>query len=157
MKKIVLVLVACLSTAAAADSDRLYSVECNLKDDRNVGFKELNVKANLILEDWMREVTVRAVTKDHNDDDVVMIGRRFQWEADQKYKPRKYKNSVRYKMNELVDVEDFSDFTPDGCDLNMIVPKDATELGTFDVPVITNCEQSGGTMILECKTKVERE
>lgn len=157
VKKLILVIATVLGAAASADSDKLYSVECNLKDDRNVGFEELNVKANLILEDWMKEVVVTAVTKDHNDKDVKMVGRRLQWDSDLNYKPRKYKNHVRYQMNKLVDVEDFSDFTPDGCDLNMMVPRNATDLGTFDAPVVTNCEQSGGTMILECKTKVERE
>lgn len=154
MKKLILIAITCLSAAATAADDKLYSLECNLKSDRNVGFDEVSVKAKLILADWMKEVTVRVVTKDHNGQDVATIGRRLQWEADQNYKPRKYKNHVRYQLDKLVDVSDFSDFNPDGCYMNMLVPRNADQLQSFEAPVITNCEQSGGTMVLACKTIV---
>ena len=156
MKKLILIAMTCLSAVATAADDKLYSLECNLKSDRNVGFEEVSVKAKLILADWMKEVTVRTVTKDHNGKDVVTTGRRLQWSADENYKPIKYKNHVRYQLDHLVDVEDFSDFNPDCCSMKMMVPKNADQLQSFEAPVITNCEQSGGTMVLSCKT-IERE
>lgn len=101
----------------------------------------------------MKHVTVTTVDENYKGEDVTTVGRTAQLESDRDYKPRKYKNHIRYQLRQLTDTSDFSRFYPgDQCAMELIVPEKADKLATFKAPLIIHCDQSGGTTTLLCET-----
>lgn len=148
MKLVFLASILTLSTTANAtwSAGRL---SCKTTGDV---YNPLTLEADrLILNDdglFMRDVTMTAA-----DERKTETGRAKEVAPLKNYNPRKYKNHSKFEMhNQLVDTESFGKFWPlDQCALNVMIPNDAFEKVSFQAPVVMNCDQSGGTEVLECE------
>lgn len=91
------------------------------------------------------------ITVKYRENGKTEVGRLAFLKADVKYRPTKYKNSVRFDLSKLVDTKNFGVFAPgDSCFMNAIIPLNAMTRGPFVIPVIVNCDQGGGTLSLDC-------
>lgn len=82
----------------------------------------------------------------------LQIGRKDNIWSDKDYSPRKYKNTLRFTLTDLVDSKIFGFYYPDMCSIKIMIPVDAIEQGSFKAAAIMNCDQSGGTKTLDCTT-----
>lgn len=113
----------------------------------------IQLTAEALIGDWMKNVTVTVQTDEYNGPQIA-TGRRAQLDSDAKYKPRKYLNHLRYNLSALTNVQDFSEFLPgDTCEMLLMLPQNASELQNFSAPVVIHCDQSGGSVNLDCKLK----
>jgi hypothetical protein len=143
-------LISSLSMAATTSVQKL---ECSgdISHSQIGNIKTIQVTAEALLGDWLKNVTVNVQT-DEYDGSHFVTGRRAQMDSDEKYKPRKYLNHLRYNLRELTNVQDFSEFLPgDICEIQLMIPQDASKLQSFSAPVVINCDQSGGSVALDCK------
>lgn len=151
MIKTTLFMVATLTAAAALADDKVYGLHCRAQKPH--GFESVEIKAELILGDWIKNVTVTAVDYDYANQLRTQVGRAAQWESDRTYKPRKYKDHVRYNTTQLTDTADFSKYYPgDMCEIQVMVPENYPRPGKFKAPMLFHCDQSGGKAELDCET-----
>jgi hypothetical protein len=150
-KQMLITTVVFSSLAANAESD--IDVSLNCKSRKATQFESVEVKASFIFGDWMKAVVVTVVDLDHNDKPITTVGRAQQLNSDRDYKPRKYKNHIRFSLSNLTETKDFGKFYPgDMCSLSLMIPKDVPRPGKFEAPMVVNCDQSGGSMTLDCET-----
>lgn len=160
MKNFMFCMVLALGSAQAFAASESVSISC-AGDSTESGSESLKyqpmtltLSASTLYFGKGSEATMHGVVVAYANDEAVEMGRAKYLESDEKYKPRKYKNHVRFDMSKLTETEEFDQYMPgDTCVLNVLVPKNAMSVKSFKAPVIVNCDQSGGTMTLDCETK----
>lgn len=91
------------------------------------------------------------VTASETKGEETQTGRSQYLSADADYSPRKYKGYSRFDMSKAVDVSNFGIYAPlDQCRLNVLVPNNINQLESAELPVVINCDQTGGTFTLSC-------
>jgi hypothetical protein len=135
-----------LSVASASTN----SLVCNSKPDALLG---IQLTANQI---WIGPggMTLYGVTATVTDPstDQTAVGRAQYLENDANYKPRKYKDTVRFQLYNLVDTESFGAFRPiNECDIHLMIPRTAGKKLKFRAPTVVNCEQTGFSQTLACE------
>jgi hypothetical protein len=71
-------------------------------------------------------------------------------------KARKYKDFYQFKMEGLTDVKDFSKYLPlDSCEINVFIPTAYYRGKSFQAPVVTHCDQGGGSVTMSCEYKAD--
>ena len=126
------------------------SIDCvSLKSAMDV---KITVKADNMLLSGPNEGTIwKVIVTATESDNPVETGRIDYLSADKSYKPRKYKNHMRFDLSKLTDTKSFGRFLPmDTCTLNFLVPEDGLSKKSFTAPMIINCDQNGGTISLKC-------
>lgn len=96
----------------------------------------------------LRDVVMTAVS-DYDSD--VVTGRRAYVSGEVSPRARKYTNHYNFDMKNLIDTKDFGNFLPmDSCSIHVKIPNDAAYKKSFEAPVVTNCDQSGGSQTMDC-------
>jgi hypothetical protein len=113
----------------------------------------ISLKASLIT-DWMKDVTVVVTAKDYENRNEVTVGRALELESDRNYKPIKNADHIRFDLTKLTEVKKFGRFYPsDSCQIQVMIPKNAMGLTSFNAPTQIHCDQSGGVATLKCIVK----
>lgn len=117
------------------------------------GITKIQLEGELI-GDWIKNAIAKVSYADYNVKNVVEVGRSAQFESDEKYKPRKYFDYIRFDLSNLVEVKNYGRFAPgDQCQIQVMIPKNAMTRSNFSAPTQVHCDQSGGVTTLTCKTK----
>jgi hypothetical protein len=104
--------------------------------------------------DWIKDAVATVQYEDYDKQVTVVAGRAKELNSDEKYQPSKYLNHDRYNLASLTDIESFGNFLPmNDCQMDFVVPKNARETPRFKAVVIMHCEQSGGSMTLQCVSR----
>ena len=126
---------------------------------KNAFDAQYTLKAKLIPYDKV-EATMRDIvmTAKGEFDGETAVGRRQYVSGRVSKLARKYTNHYNFEMDKLVDANDFGDFLPmDSCSIKVKIPNDAVYKKTFEAPVVTNCDQSGGSQTMDCTfTEIRR-
>jgi hypothetical protein len=113
--------------------------------------QKIEVKAANFYANSMSEVMTAVQFEAYNGKSLA-VGRRDNALIDKNYRPRVYTNSLRYDLTQLIDTKDFSNFMPaDQCQMSLMVPRGAEATSGFAAPMVINCDQSGGSVTLQCK------
>lgn len=150
MKQMLFTLVALFSITTFARQEPVYSLKCDSRPGRS-DVIDLTVEAKTFIVFDSGEMRMVDVTATAKYDDETEVGRGKYLEADEKYTPRKYKNHKRFQLNNLTNTKEFDSFTPyDQCNIKLMIPQSARKGGNFEAPTVVNCDQSGGSMTLDC-------
>lgn len=146
-----------LALSLAASTSMARELTCRGEVDQNEyiagGILSIELKAENLLADWMKEPVATVVVENYRGVETV-VGRRNELVKDKDYKPRKYLNHNRYSLRKLIDIAKFSDFEPgDLCFVDVMIPNGAHHLNSFQAPVTISCDQSGGKAVLNCELK----
>jgi|GEM_PF-4468631 len=154
--KTLLIALALLSTTPAFAARDIVSIDCEGKS-RSMGLVTLQAKS-LYTYVNENEARIQNVIMNVQYDGKSSTGRSASIDNDKNYRPTKYKNHFRFDMTNLVDTKDFSKFYPNGCSINVMMPKDIVDgnASRVEVPVTETCDQSGGGMVLDCKVTTVR-
>lgn len=136
--------VALTSVRANANS----SISCST--NRGASFA-LTLDARYLFIEGANEASLRDVTVTLTTNGAVETGRAQILDADTGYNPRRYRNHLRFDMSKLVDASNFGQYLPgDTCSIKVMIPNTALNVHEFEAPAIVNCDQSGGSVTMNC-------
>ncbi|MBC7372178.1 MAG: hypothetical protein H7326_11465 [Bdellovibrionaceae bacterium] len=128
-------------------------LDCSAKlnqDQPPYSFEAVQVRGEYV-SGWFKNIVVKVVSTDYNDQKVVQTGRAAELDPDEKYAPRKYANHNRFNLDALTETKNFAKFYPaDSCRLELLVPQDVQKAVTDGAPLLIHCDQSGGVVNLKC-------
>lgn len=157
MKSVLMLLTAAsLSTNAFAARD-IISLDCKSRANSFANVT-LTVKSY-----WGNEATKEGVMRNVSmtvvEEGQTAEGRNETIDNDTNYKPKKYKDHLRFDMSKLVNTKSFGRFSPiDSCNISVMVPNSliSSNASRVELPVNFTCDQSGGAQTLDCEVKTVR-
>ncbi len=142
--------------AASAGQNPIFSVSC--KSRSNASFA-IELSSESFINYSPEEMDLRSPVATVSDGETTWTGRAELLMTDENYKPRKYKNHMRFDLSKLVNEKTFGSFHPsDQCRITVMFPNEAGNRQLeFEAPVVINCDQSGGSQTLDCVAKKVRD
>jgi hypothetical protein len=152
MKKILLTLTVSLFAASTSMAAKQLLCRGVVPGGAIIGnIQKIEVKSPNLQSDSIYEISTAVQFEDYKGKNVA-VGRRDIAYVDKNYHPRVYTNSLRYDLEQLIDTKTFSNFLPaDQCHMSLMLPHGAETMTTFPAPMVINCDQSGGSITLQCK------
>ena len=154
MKTLVFLLIA--STAMATMPRPNYrtvfcAVDLSQRPNTPGSIKDIEVGMEIFWE-HIRKILVATKSKDYMGAKVIEVGNSEHLVANPNYKPIKYKDYYQFQLSKLQNHATKKDYFPaDSCDMKMLIPKSAMHSKKFQAPVLISCDQSGGTVTMNCE------
>lgn len=153
MKQLLLVFSLFLSATSMAGVKSLVCVGAVPARASIGGISEVKVHSVNFQGEWMNDVTAIVRFENYRGTQV-LSGRAKTLASDENYNPRVYHNHFRFDLSRLTNTQDFSSFEPgDSCRIALMIPFSSAHSNLFPAAAVIGCDQSGGSITLQCQLK----